>query len=333
MSINIKARNKAFDSLKAFAAFIVFSTHFWDFYDASVFHLYWEFPTSIVLGGLNGKFGVALFGVLVGYFALSEGFKNTKSITEYSVKRYVYFLVSCILVNLIYIIMKGYPIYGAFIHSFSLSGDIFAAFWCIPSFMIASVVCFIFGKLKIPFLDCLVISILLVLCGYLWTGICTLGGSLIWFLMDKPVFKKAYIQIIMYLIAHVLIRLEESLFAYFIYGLCAVVFVILCNNVCWLNRILSNPVTSSLGKNSISIYLIHEVVYLIAGKMLIDYSSSMGLSVNAANVISWLGSWIIICLLSYPMTAFIRFIMKEFSVLYDAVKKRLLKTSDPAKTI
>ena len=186
--------------------------------------------------------------------------------------------------------------------------------------MIASVLCFICGRADLSFRDVFIVSILLVLCGLLWVGICVLGGILIWYLTDKPLFRKSGFQLLLFLAAFALACLEESSFAYFVYGLCAVVFVILANNVPWLNRFLSNPLTSSLGQRAISIYLIHELAYLIAGRKILDLTTAMGLGVNWGKVISWVGCWILICLLSYPLTAFIRFIMKKFSVLYDAVK-------------
>ena len=100
-----KERNRAFDSLKLFAAFIVYTGHFWSQYGISDFRLYQESFLPLILKGLSGKLGVAIFGVLLGYFALSDGAKKRKSVAEYSIKRYVYFFISALIVNTLYCIV------------------------------------------------------------------------------------------------------------------------------------------------------------------------------------------------------------------------------------
>lgn len=78
------------DTMKLFAIFIVFVTHFINRFDDSYFELWHQGPTSWILNGVTGKFGVAVFSVALGYFAFRSREQN---ISRYVIKRYIYFVI------------------------------------------------------------------------------------------------------------------------------------------------------------------------------------------------------------------------------------------------
>lgn len=63
-------RIRTYDSMKFYAMFIVYSTHFIAYFHPQYFELWNTFPSSIILNGLTGKFGVAIFSVFIRLFCL-----------------------------------------------------------------------------------------------------------------------------------------------------------------------------------------------------------------------------------------------------------------------
>ena len=90
------------DSIKFLAIFLIYTTHFIADYKPELLDFWNNYPTKLVLGGITGKFGVALFGVLLGYFAYIGNKKKT--LLVYSIKRYGYFVFVGMFINLIYCI-------------------------------------------------------------------------------------------------------------------------------------------------------------------------------------------------------------------------------------
>ncbi len=94
---NVSLKRKPhIDSLKCFAIFIIFLTHFVTHFNSPYTRFWFTMPTSLFMRGLTGKFGVAILGVCLGYFAYNSKARNA---SIYLIRRYFYFLISGLFVN------------------------------------------------------------------------------------------------------------------------------------------------------------------------------------------------------------------------------------------
>lgn len=84
-------RSEWIDSCRFFAIFVIMVTHFIAAVKPDVLLLWESPPSSWLLYGLTGKFSVAFFFVLLGYFASKPEKFNPSSFASYALRRYLQF--------------------------------------------------------------------------------------------------------------------------------------------------------------------------------------------------------------------------------------------------
>ena len=299
-------RIRYLDILKLLAIFVVFATHFVDRFNDSYVSLWHDAPTAWLLNGVNGKTGVAVFAVILGYFAYRSKEQN---ITKYTLKRYMYFLLCALFINSIYAIFGSLGIFDdsytakeVILTSLTLGAEIFRTFWCIRPFFIASVISRLNGKAGAGVLVILLdMLILYQLTGDVWVAIC-LMGNLAAVLMQREkimgIFRHIWIRWPVYAAAFFLVKRPESDIKYVIDGACAMVLILAFSESRIIRKVLDWEPLASQGKNTMAMYLIHVVVYRLAGMAAGLNESSSPFMFAAVMAISW----IVIVALSYPLT-------------------------------
>ena len=321
----MKTRTRYFDTIKLLAIFVVFLTHFVASFNEAYFRYWKELPTAILLKGVSGKFGVVIFSVILGYFAFRS---SEKSIAKYTIKRYVYFVLCGLFINSVYLIAArtGYISGNASIThmirtSLLLSDDIYATFWCIQPFMLASFISKINGKfLTGKSWGVLIIAAeiaALIKFGQLWVGICLMGNIVYILENDKTVLRlisHRIVRIAIYLIFFFAIKRSSSELTFIIDGtVCAMVLIAL-NKSTVLTKMLNNKSMASAGRNTMAIYLIHNIIYESIGGAMISEAHFVPTFLAALAV-----SWAVIVIVSYPVTK-----------LLDSVNKACGKCIDKA---
>lgn len=160
-----------------------------------------------------------------------------------------------------------------FIETMSLGGEIFPTFWCMRAFLLASFIAYLNGRfgsynVKILFVE----LVLLWFVGWFWTFICLLG-CFVPILLNKEIitdlFGKSIVQLISLMTIFLLIKRDECVSTYVIDGISAVILLIVTENSRWLSYILCHLKFSAMcGKYTMSIYLVHCLIFLTLGKWL-----------------------------------------------------------------
>lgn len=216
----MNTREKWIDSVRFIAILVVFCTHFIAAFHAEASKFWHSGVTGVILCGITGKFAVAMFAVILGYFAAFTAEKKGFCLESYICKRYIRFLAAISFTIIITELLVGtfsladisngvHLIKDNFFVSKSVSsilvilrecflfGDsIFPLFWCMNSFFYASVIiAIVFSvlkydcwetkvsfseKLKIP---AVLITVIIItsFSGYIWIGIGCMGGLVYWF--------------------------------------------------------------------------------------------------------------------------------------------------------
>lgn len=325
----MKTRTRYFDTIKLLAIFVVFITHFVASFNEDYFCYWKEPPTSYLLWGVSGKFGVVIFSVILGYFAYRS---SEKSIAKYTIKRYVYFVICGLFINSVYLICArtGYIDANISIRhliktSLLLGSDIYPTFWCIQPFMLASFISKVNGRfLADKRWGIIVIAAeiaALIKTGHLWAGICLMGNLVYILENDKYVLRlisHRIVRIAVYLIFFFAIKRSSSDLTYIIDGaVCSMVLIALKNST-MLTGLLNNEAMASAGRNTMAIYLIHNILYEAIGGAMIS-EAHFAPTFLAALVVSWA----VIVLVSYPVTKLLdsvnrfcgKYIDKAFSLI------------------
>lgn len=289
-------------------------------------------PTSYILYGVSGKLGVAIFAVLLGYFAYLSKDIN---FTHYTLKRYSFFVLSGFIINIAYMIV-GYCIPGCQQYSFtdilnvslSLGDTIFATFWCIPAFFRASLLSYANGRAK----DSSVIIILeiLILCklGLTWEGICLMGNLVARYKFNPhpDILKYKIVRIMCWIVLFFAIKRTESITTYLIYGISCTIMIILIMRGTIVQKILNNKFMALLGKQAMAIYIIHPLTYVLVGPLLFDLFSF--LPYGWGFLLSLLSCFVIIVLISFPIMWVINTLTERIILLYDKVIDGMLSSVD-----
>lgn len=292
----IKNRNPELDTLKFLAIFLIYTTHFIANFNPEIFVLWDKYPSKIILSGLTGKLGVAVFGILLGYFGYFSGKK--KSLIVYSIKRYGYFVFVGLFINTLCCIWQNMSFSSIIPVSLTVGSEIFPTYWCIRDFLFASIITFYMGISKWKFNDKLIFILLLFVIGLVWVPICIMG-TLIPDLIESKCFQNRILNLFWIAMSFISIKRSESVLTYILDAIFALVLVCAIENSTIVKRVLSNNVTSSLGKNTMAIFVIHPIAYCIIGQWLFNgYLNCYGFDFFVA----WLICFIIICILSYPLT-------------------------------
>ena len=304
--MNNKTRIRYLDTLKLLAIFVVFATHFINRFNEDYFQLWHQAPTSWVLNGVTGKLGVAIFAVILGYFAYKSKEPN---VTKYVIKRYIYFLLCALFINSIYSALGNAGVFDdthsvreVITVSLTLGAGIFRTFWCIRPFFIASILSKLNGKAKAgPFTVLVEMLIMFQIMDDVWVSIC-LMGNLVAIAMSSEkfmsVFRHVWVRWPVYLAVFFLIKRPESWQTYLIDGICASLAILALSESRYIRKVLDWEPLAAQGKNTMAMYLVHVVVYRLAG-------AAAGLGSDSPAVmfiVIMIVSWALIAALSFPLT-------------------------------
>ena len=307
----MKSRKLYFDTIKLFAIFVVFTTHFVATFNEDYFRFWTDLPTAFFLKGVSGKFGVAVFSVILGYFAFRSSEKN---IAKYTIKRYVYFVLCGLFINAVYALYAvawhddPVTLYRLIRTSVLLGSSIYPTFWCIRPFMAGSFVSrlnrLVHDRMK---KDSLTVALVIaeaavfIYLKQIWIAICIMGNA-VPVLEDNETVRKIIssraVRIIIYLAAFCAIKRSGSDITYLIDGFSSAFVLLALSRSTQITRILNNRALASAGRNTMAIYLIHNLLYETIGGYIVSDSAFVP-TFLAAFVISW----VVIVLLSYPVTS------------------------------
>lgn len=307
----MKKRKLYFDTIKLFAIFVVFTTHFVATFNEDYFRFWTDLPTAFFLKGVSGKFGVAVFSVILGYFAFRSSEKN---IAKYTIKRYVYFVLCGLFINAVYALYAAarhddpVTLYRLIRTSVLLGSSIYPTFWCIRPFMAGSFVSrinrFVHDKVKKDALTVALVvaeAAVLIYLKEIWIAICIMGNA-VPVLEDNEKVQKIIssraVRMVIYLAAFCAIKRSGSDLTYLIDGVSAAFVLIALSRSTHLTQLLNNRHLASAGRNTMAIYLIHNLLYETIGGLIVSDSAFVA-TFLAAFVISWT----VIVLLSYPVTS------------------------------
>ena len=304
--MNNNTRIKYLDTLKLLAIFIVFVTHFINRFNDDYFSLWHTAPTSWLLNGVSGKLGVAIFAVILGYFAYRSKENN---ITKYVIKRYIYFFLCALFINSIYAALGNlgafddtYTAKEVVAVSLTLGDGIFSTFWCIRPFFVASLLSKLNSKAEAGlFIVAIEMHIMFLLTGDVWISICLMGNLVAIAMLNRKIlsiFSCVSVRWTAYIAVFFLIKRPESLLTYVIDGICASLLILVLSESRYIRKILEWKPLSAQGKNTMAMYLIHVVVYRLVGMTAgLDSDSSALLF-----VIILIVSWLLVVVLSFPLT-------------------------------
>lgn len=307
----MKTRKLYFDTIKLFAIFVVFTTHFVATFNEDYFRFWTDLPTAFFLKGVSGKFGVAVFSVILGYFAFRSSEKN---IAKYTIKRYVYFVLCGLFINAVYALYAAarhddpITLYRVIRTSLLLGSSIYPTFWCIRPFMAGSFVSrinrFVHEKTGKDAVTLAVITAEIAALIYLkeiWIAICIMGNA-VPVLEDnekvQQLLSSRPVRIIIYIAAFCAIKRSGSDLTYLIDGVSAAFVLLALSRSTRLTQVLNNRHLASAGRNTMAIYLIHNLLYETIGGIIVSDSAFV-----ATFLAAFIISWAVIVLLSYPVTA------------------------------
>jgi peptidoglycan/LPS O-acetylase OafA/YrhL len=286
------------DTLKFFAAFWILFSHFISgYFQEYLKYFRQEGIVLFFLDGITGKLCVALFCIFLGFFAF-EKHKKTPFV-EYAVTRYLQFVKYIFITNalrVIYVVIAYYILQTYldkiqiffvdgqinwvllfqtfFSNTFFFKSELIATYWCLPAFFIGSFIVYALGTIcsRKRYTTTKQVTIVLgvylicICAGQVWIANCILGGLLrIIYKANPQILKKWYILILLFGLMLCLYRwLGESYVTYIAYGWACLIFVLICNNIDFIKRILSVKFLSVFcGKISFELFLVHPLVLTI----------------------------------------------------------------------
>lgn len=292
-------RDAWIDSTRFFAIFVIMTTHFLaDFYPAAL-SLWVEPPAAYLLSGLTGKFSVAFFSVLLGYFASKPRDFSFPTFFRYTLKRYFQFSFSIFLVEVLYllssycsvwlfhspdanvyqVICDGFPynLLYLFRDSLLFESTYNSALWCMGQFFAASVLCFLCGSLLtraplfVRFFSASALYLLFLwLCGgrFVWVSNCILGYILRLLLScqdrSRLLTSRSFIAVV-FILSVLLIKapLPEGLLLYILEGFGALLLLITLFHLPRAQHLLAVRPFPWLGRVSIGLYICHTPINAI----------------------------------------------------------------------
>lgn len=298
-------RLKYYDTLKFFAIFLVCFTHFIGWFHGEYFKYYEIMPYSLLVNGLTGKLGVIILGQVMCVFAYNSSQKNP---IKYFVTRYLYFVVCGAMINCLYIVSGIYTedisIGQFFTHSFQLSAAIFPTFWCMRIFLLAGLVAYMNGKTQASAIIIIFEVVLLWLSGNFWMAACVMGclaqsirNKSLLNILQKPVVKAIILFAIFWAI-----KRPESYEAYWIDAICTALFIVVLECSDFVRKLLSGiRFLSFLGKYTMTVFMVHNGVYLLVSKKLFEIQMFDNISYPIVFVIVFIASFILIYLIAIPL--------------------------------
>lgn len=298
-------RVKWVDSVRFLAIFLIMTTHYLAAFFPFALSLWEPGPFFWLFGGITGKLSVAVFFVLLGYYAGTPKPCSFSGFGLYTVRRYFQLAFFAFLATLFFI-LGGYAVTWLF-HTpdeavfrilsdgprynliyllqdtFLLEDHYIDTLWCMQDLMLASVACRLFGYLPDrirpgirAFLACALIALLLVLNAafFIWTCVGLMGCLLrlaVEAARTRPRLTAPFPRLLFFAVSLILLKLplSECPLLYFLEGIIGFVWVYLIVFTDGAQRLLSRSPLPQLGKLSLGLFVIHAVVYSLLGSSLI----------------------------------------------------------------
>ena len=324
-----RERKQWVDALKYFAMFFIYLTHFIASYYSHLFSYWNRIPFSIVLYGLSGKLCVSFLGICLGYFAFNN---HENHVTKYILRRYVYFFICGLFINTIRAalyaigVMKlpfdvsnpWHVIRTVIVESITIGDGIYPTFWCVFPFFVSSVFAYINGRLGVGPIGIIIQIICFWEMKQTWVAICLIGALVAVFEQKKllrEAMKKYWIKILIAAGIFILIKRKESNITYLIDGICSGAFLLLIEFSPRIQAVICRHHFIVYGKNIMAIFLIHVVIYATVGKWM--FALLTGFPYIISFVLTVVSCWIIILLVSIPVTRLLNCSLKRISFLLD----------------
>lgn len=238
--------------------------------------IYGDNIIGVIMYGITGTWATALLAVITGYFAYMSG-KKYKTV-NYVIKRCCIFVLMTFFTLLITRALRLFnitpDIFQIIKESLFLSSKYYPQLWWIRHFFIGSILSFLNKKYKTNFIVIILEILFLYLFNYTWVAICLLGNLTYIFIVESDNSKKTnslFIKIfVLALLIFFLRRDGDSKSVHLMWGLSASLLIILIQSSNSLKRLLSLKYLSRIGKNAMSIFLMHRNIYLFFGYKLFD---------------------------------------------------------------
>ena len=272
------------EQLRGIAILMIVVTHFIAGFCPDLFRLWDDY--SLLLSGITGKFGVAIFCAILGYFAAKETEAN---ILTYSLRRYLQFAVNILLVVLLYAGMLfvlrvdavAMPTMGQIAgEAFLFKSNIVPTYWCVADLFWGSIVCYALGNYlkRLPVYYLLgieiVLCVLLFFTHKVWLMICVMGGlyRLLWSLHEQLDKKWQWLICALFLpLIPCLYRHPESEVVYMMQGIAACLIMYVAGMLTTLPMFKPEYQIRGLlywiGRLSFYVFLLHTPVNVILHSM------------------------------------------------------------------
>lgn len=328
----MKERVAYFDTYRFLAAMLIFATHYISKFSRVTFRYWSIFPYSIVLHGINGKLGVSMLCVILGYFAYRKGEKSKESLIALSLKRYTYFVVMAGLYYIIASFVKNYSVSDSFFGSVAffakeallLNDKYNGLFWTLIPMLIGSVVCYILGRSQTKTGGVLLMGAAFLLADEVWVFNCIIGCLIaVWQYNDlvKKIMSHWWTRLIAFILAFCAIKAPESFRTYMLQGFFCVVVVIITMNSDKLAKFMGAPIWTKVNRSYFSLYIFHSLLYHNLGAKLIRMDGAMPF--KARFVLVFLLITLIVIVLSKPLDSIVGFISKRIYRIIDKVDKKV----------
>ena len=285
------------DSCRFWAIFVIMFTHFLAELRPSAL-IHWEsMPGWLLLGGLTGKFSVAFFFVLLGYFASAPAALEPRRYLGYAVRRYVHFaffvfvttvcyLLGCYAVTWVFhaqdaaaarVISDGfrYNLLYLLHDAFLFEDNYNATLWCLQQLFLASLLCRLLAGLpeglgiwKRGLIALAVMALLLLLkpAYCVWIAVAVLGYllRLVLSYLDRrgsSPSPSALLAVFVLAVACIKAPLVESPLLYSLEGLGALLLLFVLFHAPWAQRVLARPPFPWLGGISMGLFVVHTPVF------------------------------------------------------------------------
>lgn len=330
------------DSVRFLAIFWVMTTHYISVYHGEWIRYWSEGWTKYVLQGLTGKFAVAIFCLLMGYFAALKMSKNYGAIS-YIKDRYLQFSQGVLFMNVgLALTIRAlyhfdivnlafqpdkHNIRGVLSDSFLFSSEIILPFWCIQVFFVSSVMLAIVHKLKYSFGIQCVLMLLFILTGYIWPGLCILGSIMHTIIAKlnqnikwKDILRNKWLQACLLLISFVMIQRPESNATFVLYGISGfIILTVLFQNET-IQKMLDKKWLRFLGSVSFEFYLVHIPVQTVVSFYIYLFFMNR-INIDLAFVISYILTLGIDILLAYTYKHFLKWWIGEINRMINFRKR------------